>query len=99
MASKAQPEAQEQQQSPRVQIYSTSTDCVSAFWRGLYPLISSLLGLALKDHVPPILEPITVPSQLVDERFFKDRHYLDKEWGHYFTGTGKKVLLEVYDCE
>ncbi|KAK9273661.1 hypothetical protein L1049_018471 [Liquidambar formosana] len=29
------------------------------------------------------------------DRFFKDRHYLDKEWGHYFSGAGRKVILEV----
>ncbi|KAA8546213.1 hypothetical protein F0562_003048 [Nyssa sinensis] len=29
------------------------------------------------------------------DRFFKDRHYLDKEWGNYFSGAGRKVILEV----
>ncbi|KAF8388787.1 hypothetical protein HHK36_025467 [Tetracentron sinense] len=29
------------------------------------------------------------------DKFFKDRHYLDKEWGRYFDGTGRKVVLEV----
>lgn len=28
------------------------------------------------------------------DRFFKDRHYLDKEWGSYFS-EGRKVVLEV----
>jgi methyltransferase-like protein 6 len=30
-------------------------------------------------------------------QFFKDRHYLDKEWGKYFEGQGggKMVILEV----
>ncbi|XP_050123706.1 uncharacterized protein LOC126601082 [Malus sylvestris] len=28
------------------------------------------------------------------EKFFKDRHYLDKEWGKYFSGAGRKVFLE-----
>ncbi|XP_015627974.2 uncharacterized protein [Oryza sativa Japonica Group] len=32
-----------------------------------------------------------------EDRFFKDRHYLDKEWGKYFEGQGggKMVILEV----
>ncbi|GER35402.1 methyltransferase [Striga asiatica] len=29
------------------------------------------------------------------DRFFKDRHYLDKEWGHHFSGEGRQVILEV----
>ncbi|KAI3715368.1 hypothetical protein L6452_22349 [Arctium lappa] len=29
------------------------------------------------------------------DRFFKDRHYLDKEWGHYFSEAEEKVVLEV----
>ncbi|KAH7523836.1 hypothetical protein FEM48_Zijuj06G0054400 [Ziziphus jujuba var. spinosa] len=29
------------------------------------------------------------------DKFFKDRHYLDKEWGRYFNGTGRKIILEV----
>ncbi|PHU28535.1 hypothetical protein BC332_00628 [Capsicum chinense] len=29
------------------------------------------------------------------DKFFKDRHYLDKEWGQYFSGTEGKVILEV----
>ncbi|XP_015689709.1 uncharacterized protein LOC102722747 isoform X1 [Oryza brachyantha] len=32
-----------------------------------------------------------------EDKFFKDRHYLDKEWGKYFEGQGggKMVILEV----
>ncbi|EER92872.1 hypothetical protein BDA96_01G542200 [Sorghum bicolor] len=32
-----------------------------------------------------------------EDKFFKDRHYLDKEWGKYFEGGDgeKKVVLEV----
>ncbi|PAN51639.1 hypothetical protein PAHAL_9G609000 [Panicum hallii] len=32
-----------------------------------------------------------------EDKFFKDRHYLDKEWGEYFEGQDreKMVLLEV----
>jgi len=29
------------------------------------------------------------------DRFFKDRHYLDKEWNSYFSVSGKSVILEV----
>ncbi|XP_073315487.1 uncharacterized protein [Primulina huaijiensis] len=28
-------------------------------------------------------------------QFFKDRHYLDKEWGHHFSEEGRHVILEV----
>ncbi|KAI9107126.1 hypothetical protein K1719_022654 [Acacia pycnantha] len=28
-------------------------------------------------------------------KFFKDRHYLEKDWGKYFSGEGRKVILEV----
>ncbi|RVW88260.1 putative methyltransferase C3H7.11 [Vitis vinifera] len=31
----------------------------------------------------------------ISKGIFKDRHYLDKEWGHYFSGAGRKVILEV----
>ncbi|KAI6690185.1 hypothetical protein NL676_027013 [Syzygium grande] len=34
------------------------------------------------------------------DKFFKDRHYLEKDWGQYFSGdigscNGKKIVLEV----
>ncbi|GFQ06680.1 methyltransferase-like protein 6 [Phtheirospermum japonicum] len=29
-------------------------------------------------------------------RFLKDRHYLDKEWGHHFSGEGRRVILEMH---
>ncbi|KAJ6994647.1 hypothetical protein NC653_017452 [Populus alba x Populus x berolinensis] len=29
------------------------------------------------------------------DKFFKDRHYLDKEWGQYFAGEERRVVLEV----
>ncbi|KAF3447555.1 hypothetical protein FNV43_RR12741 [Rhamnella rubrinervis] len=39
-----------------------------------------------------LLLPMESPNS---GEFFKDRHYLDKEWGRYFIGTGRKVILEV----
>lgn len=29
---------------------------------------------------------------LLCAQFFKDRHYLDKEWGHYIGGKVEEVL-------
>ncbi|KAK6941994.1 Methyltransferase type 12 [Dillenia turbinata] len=42
-------------------------------------------------YTPP---PTTLESPLFGE-FFKDRHYLDKEWGHYFSGAARSIILEV----
>nr|GMC49378.1 Methyltransferase-like protein [Ipomoea batatas] len=39
--------------------------------------------------------PLLLEKFLLFGEFFKDRHYLDKEWGHYFSGSGGKVILEV----
>lgn len=70
-----------EQQPSRLQIYSTSSTGVSPFWREKYEReAKKYWDVFYKRH---------------QDRFFKDRHYLDKEWGHYFSGAGRKVLLEV----
>ncbi|XP_050364256.1 uncharacterized protein LOC126782943 [Argentina anserina] len=71
---------QQVQPAPRLQIYSTS-DTVSPFWRDKYEReAKKYWDVFYKRH---------------QDRFFKDRHYLDKEWGQYFSGAGQKVILEV----
>ncbi|KAL5559467.1 hypothetical protein UlMin_035678 [Ulmus minor] len=74
-------DAQEQgQAAPRIQIYSTTTG-VSPFWREKYERdAKKYWDIFYKRH---------------QDKFFKDRHYLDKEWGHYFSGEGRKTILEV----
>ncbi|KAF3447314.1 hypothetical protein FNV43_RR12499 [Rhamnella rubrinervis] len=73
--------AEEGQTAPRLQIYSTSTNGVSQFWREKYEREArKYWDVFYKRH---------------QDKFFKDRHYLDKEWGRYFIGTGRKVILEV----
>ncbi|XP_043722454.1 uncharacterized protein LOC122669689 [Telopea speciosissima] len=74
-------EVAEQQQSAKVQIYPTSSTGVSPFWREKYERdAKKYWDVFYKRH---------------QDRFFKDRHYLDKEWGRYFHGDGRKVVLEV----
>ncbi|KAL6216816.1 hypothetical protein ACLB2K_010034 [Fragaria x ananassa] len=71
---------QQEQPAPRLQIYSTS-DTVSPFWRDKYEReAKKYWDVFYKRH---------------QDRFFKDRHYLDKEWGQYFSGAGQKFILEV----
>ncbi|PON71715.1 Methyltransferase type [Parasponia andersonii] len=67
---------------PRLQIYSTSANGgVSPFWREKYEKdAKKYWDVFYKRH---------------QDKFFKDRHYLDKEWGHYFFGAGRKTILEV----
>ncbi|KAL6556685.1 hypothetical protein OROGR_005973 [Orobanche gracilis] len=68
-------------QQPKIQIYSPSNDEVSAFWRDKYEKdAKKYWDIFYKNH---------------QDRFFKDRHYLDKEWGHHLSGEGKRVVLEV----
>ncbi|KAG8375693.1 hypothetical protein BUALT_Bualt10G0127100 [Buddleja alternifolia] len=68
-------------QQPKIQIYSPSNDEVSAFWREKYEKdAKKYWDIFYKRH---------------QDRFFKDRHYLDKEWGRHFSGDGRKVILEV----
>ncbi|XP_064934653.1 tRNA N(3)-methylcytidine methyltransferase trm141-like isoform X3 [Musa acuminata AAA Group] len=73
----------------KIQIYSSSSSSSSArqvtpFWKEKYERdAKKYWDIFYKRH---------------QDRFFKDRHYLDKEWGHYFLADkdGKNlVVLEV----
>ncbi|KAK7321582.1 hypothetical protein VNO77_32378 [Canavalia gladiata] len=65
----------------RLQIYPNSNSGVSPFWREKYEREAKRYwDVFYKRH---------------KDRFFKDRHYLDKEWGDYFSGGGRKVILEA----
>ncbi|KAI9118477.1 hypothetical protein K1719_010809 [Acacia pycnantha] len=80
MASGTQDSEQQQIPVQRIQIYSTTTG-VSPFWREKYEReAKKYWDWFYRRH---------------QDRFFKDRHYLDKEWGSYFSGDGRKVILEV----
>ncbi|KAI3468104.1 hypothetical protein Pfo_024767 [Paulownia fortunei] len=71
----------QQPQQPKIQIYSPCNDEVSAFWREKYEKdAKKYWDIFYKRH---------------QDRFFKDRHYLDKEWGHHFSGEERRVILEV----
>ncbi|XP_051151498.1 uncharacterized protein LOC127265642 [Andrographis paniculata] len=71
----------QQSQQPKIQIYSPSNDEVSAFWREKYEKdAKKYWDIFYKRH---------------QDKFFKDRHYLHKEWGHHFSGQGRRVILEV----
>ncbi|KAJ4951302.1 hypothetical protein NE237_028134 [Protea cynaroides] len=72
---------QQQQQSAQMQIYPTTGTGVSPFWRARYERdAKKYWDVFYKRH---------------QDRFFKDRHYLDKEWGCHFQGDRRKVVLEV----
>ncbi|XP_056166606.1 uncharacterized protein LOC115674535 isoform X1 [Syzygium oleosum] len=81
MSSDAQAGPEQQEPSPKIQIYSTSATGVSPFWRDKYEREArKYWDIFYKRH---------------QDKFFKDRHYLDKEWGRYFSGAGKRIILEV----
>ncbi|KAJ7958379.1 Methyltransferase [Quillaja saponaria] len=80
MASGAHP-LEQQEPPPRLQIYSTSSAGVSPFWKEKYERdAKKYWDVFYKRH---------------QDRFFKDRHYLDKEWGCYFSAAERQVILEV----
>ncbi|WCJ42868.1 tRNA N(3)-methylcytidine methyltransferase METTL6 [Euphorbia peplus] len=69
------------QTQQKFQIYSTPNAGVTPFWRDKYEKdAKKYWDIFYKRH---------------QDRFFKDRHYLDKEWGQYLTVPGKRVILEV----
>ncbi|KAL8522253.1 hypothetical protein ACS0TY_012405 [Phlomoides rotata] len=71
----------QQTQPPKIQLYPPSNDEVSDFWREKYEKdAKKYWDIFYKRH---------------QDKFFKDRHYLDKEWGHHFSGEGRRVVLEV----
>ncbi|XP_042039419.1 uncharacterized protein LOC121785120 [Salvia splendens] len=71
----------QQTQHSKIQIYAPSNDEVSAFWRDKYEKdANKYWDIFYKHH---------------QDKFFKDRHYLGKEWGHHFSGEGRTVVLEV----
>uniref|UniRef100_A0A162B9R4 Uncharacterized protein n=1 Tax=Daucus carota subsp. sativus TaxID=79200 RepID=A0A162B9R4_DAUCS len=82
MASDTQGSVELKQEPPqRIQIYPTPSNEVPPFWRLKYEReAKKYWDNFYKRH---------------QDRFFKDRHYLDKEWGQYFSGAGKKVVLEA----
>ncbi|PIA42946.1 hypothetical protein AQUCO_02000416v1 [Aquilegia coerulea] len=70
-----------EKQSSRIQIYPTSNTGISPFWKEKYEReAKKYWDIFYKKH---------------QDRFFKDRHYLDKEWGSYFDELNPKVILEV----
>ncbi|KAL3330228.1 hypothetical protein AABB24_034202 [Solanum stoloniferum] len=74
-------EETKQPASQKIKIYPTSTGEISPFWRDKYEKdAKKYWDIFYKRH---------------QDKFFKDRHYLDKEWGQYFSGTDEKVILEV----
>lgn len=74
-------EEKKQPPAQKIQIYPTSTGEISPFWREKYERdAKKYWDIFYKRH---------------QDKFFKDRHYLDKEWGQYFSGTDRKVVLEV----
>ncbi|CAK9136655.1 unnamed protein product [Ilex paraguariensis] len=65
---------------PDLQIYSTLNGEITPFWREKYEKdAKKYWDVFYKRH---------------QDRFFKDRHYLDKEWGHYFSDCGLKTSIK-----
>ncbi|XP_071742050.1 uncharacterized protein [Rutidosis leptorrhynchoides] len=65
----------------KIQIYATPNNEVTPFWKAKYEKdAKKYWDVFYKRH---------------QDRFFKDRHYLDKEWGDYFSEGEEKVILEV----
>ncbi|CAN0882059.1 tRNA N(3)-methylcytidine methyltransferase METTL6 [Linum grandiflorum] len=72
----------EQHKTPqKMQIYSTSATGVTPFWKDKYERdAKKYWDVFYKRH---------------EDRFFKDRHYLDKEWDGHISGPERKVILEI----
>ncbi|KAJ0548415.1 putative methyltransferase [Helianthus annuus] len=68
-------------QKPIIQIYSTTNDEVTPFWKEKYEKdANKYWDIFYKRH---------------QDRSFKDRHYLDKEWGHYFSVSVQSIFLPL----
>ncbi|KAE8649910.1 uncharacterized protein LOC101211005 isoform X2 [Cucumis sativus] len=81
MALNGQQPVEQQPAAQKIQIYPTSSTGVSPFWREKYEKdAKKYWDIFYKKH---------------QDRFFKDRHYLDKEWGQYFCVEERKVVLEI----
>ncbi|XP_058105966.1 uncharacterized protein LOC131249310 isoform X2 [Magnolia sinica] len=81
MASQSEAVDAESDRIPKLRIYSPPNAGVSPFWRDKYERDArKYWDIFYKRH---------------QDKFFKDRHYLDKEWGCYFDAKGKKVILEI----
>ncbi|CAM8970520.1 unnamed protein product [Rhodiola kirilowii] len=81
MAASREDISEQQTPSKPVQIYPTERTGVSSFWKEKYEREArKYWDIFYKRH---------------QDKFFKDRHYLDKEWGVHFSGKGRKVVLEV----
>ncbi|OMO86528.1 Methyltransferase type 12 [Corchorus olitorius] len=87
MESNAQNGVQQQQSAQRIQIYPTKSSGVSPFWKDKYERdAKKYWDQFYRRH---------------QDKFFKDRHYLDKEWDRYFSvgcGAGNAVfpLIATY---
>ncbi|KAK8505259.1 hypothetical protein V6N12_067229 [Hibiscus sabdariffa] len=81
MDSDMQNSVKQQQPAQRIQIYPPITTGVSPFWIAKYERdAKKYWDQFYRRH---------------QDKFFKDRHYLDKEWDQYFSRSGRKVILEV----
>uniref|UniRef100_A0A803N1Y8 Methyltransferase type 12 domain-containing protein n=1 Tax=Chenopodium quinoa TaxID=63459 RepID=A0A803N1Y8_CHEQI len=81
MASNSSESGEQQAATTKIQIYPTANSGISSFWKDKYEKdAKKYWDIFYKRH---------------QDKFFKDRHYLDKEWGRHFNGPGGKVLLEV----
>ncbi|XP_021738961.1 uncharacterized protein LOC110705411 [Chenopodium quinoa] len=81
MASNSSESGEQQAATTKIQIYPAANSGISSFWKDKYEKdAKKYWDIFYKRH---------------QDKFFKDRHYLDKEWGRHFTGPGGKFLLEV----
>lgn len=84
MASESNGQENETIAAPRMQIYSPSHDGITPYWKDKY----EREAMKYWDRF----------YRLHQNKFFKDRHYLHKEWDQYFHANlaeGRKVVLEV----